>query len=46
MSGWISFSMGGVVGFCLGIICIIWLMAMGESELCAESLKAVRDNHR
>jgi hypothetical protein len=46
MGGWITFCFGGVIGFCLGIICIIWLMAMGESELYAESLETVRDNRR
>jgi hypothetical protein len=46
MGGWITFCFGGVIGFCLGIICIIWLMAMGDSELCTEGLETGRDNRR
>jgi hypothetical protein len=46
MGGWVTFCVGGVIGFCLGIISIIWLMTIGESELEAESLKVVRDNRR
>jgi hypothetical protein len=46
MGGWITFCFGGVIGFCLGIICIIWLMTMGESELYAESIEIVKDNPR
>ena len=46
MGGWVTFGVGGVIGFCLGIISIIWLMTVGESELEAKSIEVERDNRR
>jgi hypothetical protein len=40
MEGWITFCFGGIIGFCLGIVSMIWLAAIGESEMCTEHLKA------
>ena len=36
MSAWLIFFVGGVMGFCLGIICLILMMALGESEMSLE----------
>jgi hypothetical protein len=36
MSAWLIFFVGGVMGFCLGVICLILMMALGESEICLE----------
>jgi hypothetical protein len=36
MSAWVIFFFGGTMGFCLGIICLILMMALGESEICLE----------
>jgi hypothetical protein len=38
MGGWLIFCFGGIIGFCLGVICLILLMAIGESEMCVEQL--------
>jgi hypothetical protein len=40
MGNWLFFCFGGVIGFCLGVICLIWLMAMGETEMALEQLGA------
>jgi biotin transporter BioY len=36
MSAWLIFFFGGVIGFCLGIIWLILMIAIGESEMCLE----------
>ena len=36
MSAWIIFFFGGVIGFCLGVIWLILMIAIGESEMCNE----------
>ena len=36
MSGWLIFFFGGVIGFCLGVIWLILMIAIGESEMCLE----------
>ena len=40
MGDWLFFCFGGIIGFCLGIICMIWLMSMGETEMALEGLEA------
>ena len=36
MSAWVIFFFGGVIGFCLGVVCLILMIAIGESEMCNE----------
>ncbi len=36
MSACLMFFFGGTIGFCLGVICLILMMALGESEICLE----------
>jgi hypothetical protein len=36
MGGWLIFFFGGVIGFCLGVIYLILMIAIGESEMCLE----------
>jgi hypothetical protein len=36
MGGWMIFFFGGVIGFCLGIVWLIVMITIGESELCLE----------
>jgi hypothetical protein len=36
MSAWLIFFFGGVIGFCFGIISLILIIAIGESEMCLE----------
>jgi hypothetical protein len=36
MGGWLTFCFGGIIGFCLGVIGMIWLMSMGDSEMYVE----------
>jgi len=38
MSLWLIFFFGGVIGFCLGVIGLILMIAIGESEICLEQL--------
>jgi len=38
MSGWLIFFFGGVIGFCLGIVGLIVMIAIGESEMCLEQI--------
>jgi len=33
MSTWLIFFFGGVIGFCLGVLGLILMIAMGESEM-------------
>jgi hypothetical protein len=40
MGSWLTFCFGGIIGFCLGVICMIWLLSMGDSELYAERFGA------
>jgi hypothetical protein len=34
MVGYLIFFFGGVVGFCLGIVYLILMISIGESEMC------------
>jgi hypothetical protein len=38
MGAWLIFFFGGVIGFCLGIVWLIAMIALGESELCLEQV--------
>jgi hypothetical protein len=34
MGGYLIFFFGGVIGFCLGIVYLILMISIGESEMC------------
>ncbi len=36
MSFWLIFFSGGVIGFCLGVVYLILVISVGESEMCLE----------
>ena len=36
MGGWLIFFFGGVIGFCLGIVGLILMISIGESEMYTE----------
>ena len=38
MGGWLIFFFGGVIGFCLGVVYLILMISVGESEMCLEQI--------
>lgn len=36
MGGYLIFFFGGVIGFCLGVIFLVLMISIGESEICLE----------
>jgi hypothetical protein len=38
MGSFAIFFFGGVIGFCLGVVCFILLISIGESEMCLQQI--------
>jgi hypothetical protein len=38
MGGWVIFFVGGVIGFCLGVLCFILIISIGDPELCLKQI--------
>ena len=39
MGDWLIFFFGGVIGFCLGVVYLILMISIGESEMCLEQFE-------
>jgi hypothetical protein len=38
MGGWLIFFVGGIIGFCLGVVCFSLIISIGENDMCLQQI--------